>query len=62
MQQADDPCRFLIYEVFESEQAVADHKNSAHYLIWRDSVADLMQEPRKGIKYNVIEPSDVTRW
>jgi (4S)-4-hydroxy-5-phosphonooxypentane-2,3-dione isomerase len=62
IQQADDRCRFMIFEVFESEQAVADHKNSAHYLIWRDSVADLMQEPRKGVKYNVIEPSDVTRW
>ena len=62
IQQADDNCRFMIFEVFESEQAVADHKNTAHYQIWRDSVADLMKEPRKGVKYNVIEPSDITRW
>jgi (4S)-4-hydroxy-5-phosphonooxypentane-2,3-dione isomerase len=62
IQQADDPCRFMIYEVYESEKDVADHKNSSHYLIWRDTVADFMEEPRKGIRYNIVEPSDRTRW
>jgi len=62
IQQSDDRCRFMLYEVFESEQAIADHKNTSHYQVWRDAVADFMEEPRKGIKYNIIEPSDVTRW
>ena len=62
IQQADDPSRFLIYEVFESEEAIADHKNTSHYQMWSDTVAEYMAEPRKGIRYNVIEPSDRTRW
>jgi (4S)-4-hydroxy-5-phosphonooxypentane-2,3-dione isomerase len=62
IQQADDPCRFMIYEAYESEQAVLDHKNTTHYAVWRDTVADFMAEPRKGIRYNIIEPSDRTRW
>jgi (4S)-4-hydroxy-5-phosphonooxypentane-2,3-dione isomerase len=62
IQQADDPGRFMIYEAYESEQAAAEHKTTAHYLAWRDTVADFMAEPRKGIRYNIIEPSDRTRW
>jgi (4S)-4-hydroxy-5-phosphonooxypentane-2,3-dione isomerase len=62
IQQADDPCKFMLYEAFESEQAVADHKNTSHYAAWRDTVAGFMAEPRKAIRYNIIEPSDMTRW
>ena len=62
IQQADDPCLFMLYEAYESESASADHKNTSHYLLWRNTVADLMSEPRHGIKYKIIEPSDKTRW
>jgi len=61
-QQADDPCRFMIYEAFESEEAVARHKETAHYLRWRDTVKDFMAGDRYGVKYNIIEPSDRSRW
>lgn len=62
LQQADDPCRFMIYEVFESEEAVAAHKETAHYLSWRDKAAEWMAEPRRGIRYNILEPSDRSQW
>ena len=62
IQQADTPCKFMLYEVFESEEAIAEHKNSFHYKIWRDSVEDFMAEPRQGVRYKIIEPSDRTRW
>lgn len=62
IQQADDLSRFMLYEAYESEDAAASHKNTAHYLRWRDAVADFMDEPRKGIKYNIIEPNDISRW
>jgi (4S)-4-hydroxy-5-phosphonooxypentane-2,3-dione isomerase len=62
IQQSDDPCNFMLYEVFESEDAVAAHKNTSHYKIWRDTVEAFMAEPRKGVRYNIIEPSDSTRW
>ena len=62
VQQADDPCRFMIYEAYESELSAAEHKNTEHYLKWRDSVADLMAEPRQGVKYNIIEPKERSKW
>jgi len=62
IQQSDDPCRFMIYEAYESEESAAYHKTTIHYLKWRDAVKDYMAEPRQGVKYNIIEPNDRTRW
>ena len=62
VQQADDPCRFMLYEVFDSAEAVDHHKTTEHYLEWRDTVAEFMADTRKGVRYNIIEPSDRTRW
>ncbi len=62
LQQSDDPCRFMIYEVFESEEAVLLHKETPHYLKWRDTVREWMAEPRRGIRYDVVEPSDRSLW
>jgi autoinducer 2-degrading protein len=62
LQQADDPCRFMIYEAFESEEAVTAHKETIHYLRWRDKAAGWMAEPRRGIRYNIMEPSDRSLW
>mgnify|MGYP001768523319 CR=1 FL=1 len=45
IRQADDKNRFMIYEAYESEEAAAAHKNTPHYLLWRDTVKDLMAEP-----------------
>lgn len=62
VQQADDPTRFMIYEAYESDEASAAHKNTPHYLAWREEVADMMAEARKGVKYNILEPSDRSQW
>jgi (4S)-4-hydroxy-5-phosphonooxypentane-2,3-dione isomerase len=62
LQQADDPCRFMIYEAYESEEHAAAHKKTAHYLRWRGAVEDLMAEPRKGIRYDILEPSERGEW
>jgi (4S)-4-hydroxy-5-phosphonooxypentane-2,3-dione isomerase len=57
IQQSDDPCRFMLYEAYESEEAAAVHKSTPHYLKWRDTVQNMMAEPRKGVKYNILQPS-----
>ena len=62
IQQSDDPCRFMIYEAYDSDEAAASHKDTTHYLKWRDSVKDHMAEPRKGVRYNIIEPNDKSKW
>jgi len=50
LEQNDDPTRFVLYEVYEDETAFAAHQKTAHYLAWRDAVAELMAEPRKSRK------------
>jgi len=56
IQQHDDPSRFMLYEAYASEEAAAAHKNTPHYLKWRETVEKMMAEPRKGIKYRIIKP------
>ena len=51
LQSAEDPNRFILYEAYRTPEAVAAHKETAHYLAWRDAVAPLMAEPRRGEKY-----------
>lgn len=56
LQSPDDPCHFVLYEAYLSAKDAAAHKNTPHYLIWRDTVADWMAEPRQGICYDGLLP------
>ncbi len=56
IQQNDDPTRFILVEVYKTAEASAAHKETAHYARWRDTVAEMMAEPRQGIKYTNIFP------
>jgi len=58
IQQTDDPTRFVLVEVYKTAEAVAAHKETAHYAKWRDTVAEMMAEPRQGIKYANVFPED----
>lgn len=62
LQHAEDPGRFLLYEVFESEEAVAFHRTTPHYQAWRETVADWMEKPREGVPYKILHPQDRSRW
>jgi (4S)-4-hydroxy-5-phosphonooxypentane-2,3-dione isomerase len=54
---SEDPCRFLLYEAYESDEAAAAHKQTAHYLTWRDTVANWMAKPREGATYKILCPA-----
>ena len=58
VQQADDPTRFVLVEVYRDEQAPAKHKETAHYAAWRDAVAPMMAQPRSSVKFTNVFPSD----
>lgn len=55
-QQQDDPTRFVLVEIYRSEDAPAKHKETAHYARWRDAVAPMMAEPRASVKYASVSP------
>jgi len=58
IQQSDDPTKFILVEVYKTAEAPAAHKETAHYARWRDTVADMLAEPRHGVKYANIFPDD----
>ena len=61
VQQQDDPARFVLVEVYRTMEATLEHKATAHYATWRDTVADMMAEPRSSVKYENVFP-DETGW
>jgi autoinducer 2-degrading protein len=52
----DNPDRFVLYEAYENENSAAAHKETAHYLKWRETVAPWMAVPREGIRYTGLQP------
>jgi len=58
IQQADDPTRFVLVEVYRTAEDPARHKETAHYQAWRDAVAEMMAEPRASVKYSNVFPDD----
>ncbi len=58
IQNQDDPSRFVLIEVYRTIEDSARHKETAHYLKWRDAVASMMAEPRTSVKFNNIFPND----
>ena len=58
IQQLDDPTRFVLVEVYRTPEDPARHKETAHYETWRDTVADMMAEPRSSVKYANVFPDD----
>ena len=57
-QQLDDPTRFVLVEVYRSDSAPGEHKKTAHYQKWRNTVADMMAEPRRSVKHSSVFPDD----
>jgi len=59
VQQADDPTRFVLVEVYRSVEATAAHKETKHYQVWRDTVAPMMAQPRSSVKFQNVLPENV---
>ena len=58
VQQLDDPTRFVLVEVYRTPEDAGRHKETAHYQTWRDTVADMMAEPRSSVKYSNVFPDE----
>jgi autoinducer 2-degrading protein len=57
LQDPVDPTRFLLYEAYATAEDAAAHKQTAHYLQWRDTVTEMMAEPRRGVPYLGLCPA-----
>jgi (4S)-4-hydroxy-5-phosphonooxypentane-2,3-dione isomerase len=61
VQQQDDPTRFVLVEAYRTAEGASAHKDTAHYQVWRDTVAPMMAEPRSSVKYTNAFPAP-ERW
>jgi quinol monooxygenase YgiN len=57
-QDIEDPTRFVLTEIYESVEAAARHKETAHYLRWRDTALDMLAEPRYRNQYRSLFPDE----
>ena len=58
VQQQDDFTRFVLVEVYRTAEDPAKHKETSHYKKWRDTVADMMAEPRSALKFFNVYPDE----
>ena len=56
LRRADDPHRFVLYEVYRSEAGFVAHQQTAHYLTWKEAVAPMMADPRAAQKCTSLFP------
>lgn len=61
IQDAEHSDRFALIEIYRTADAQAAHKETAHYAKWRDTVAEMMAEPRTSRRFVNIDPAD-TGW
>jgi (4S)-4-hydroxy-5-phosphonooxypentane-2,3-dione isomerase len=59
LQQSEDPTRFILVEVYRTPDDQLRHRETRHYQVWRDTVTDMMAEPRVGVKYTNLFPADI---
>jgi autoinducer 2-degrading protein len=62
IQDQADPAHVVLVEVYRDAEASAAHKLTPHYAVWRDTVAEMMAEPRESAKFSVIFPADGDGW
>ena len=58
VQQQNDPTRFVLVEVYRTPDDPVRHKETAHYHKWRDTVEEMMAEPRTSVKYGNVFPDE----
>ncbi|MCU0766642.1 MAG: antibiotic biosynthesis monooxygenase [Gammaproteobacteria bacterium] len=56
LQSADEPTHFVLYEAYASDADALAHKQTTHYLRWREAVAGWMAEPRVGVPFVGLLP------
>ena len=62
LQHAEDPDRFMLYEVYRDQASFEAHQKTAHYVRWRDTVKDWMATPRQALRYRSLLPESEAAW
>ena len=58
LQHEDDPTRFQLIEVYRTREAIAAHKEAAHYRAWFEGIGEWQAEPRTRAFWLNVTPDD----
>ena len=62
IQDQADPAHAVLVEVYRDDEASDAHKLTPHYATWRDTVAEMMAEPRQSVRYTAVFPVGSPGW
>src|SRR5450755_3568781 len=62
IQDDADPAHVVLTEVYRDADAAAAHKATPHYATWRDTVEEMMAQPRASTKFSVVFPPGPSDW
>jgi (4S)-4-hydroxy-5-phosphonooxypentane-2,3-dione isomerase len=62
IQDQADPQHVILTEVYRDDDAAAAHKLTPHYAAWRDSVAEMMAQPRASTRFSAVFPGGSEGW
>ena len=57
-----DPEHVVLAEVYRDDDASAAHKLTPHYATWRETVAEMMAEPRRSTRFSAVFPDGTDSW
>lgn len=58
LQSEENPLLFFLYEIYNGDDDIAHHRTTKHYQKWRDTVADMMSQPREVVKACALCPAE----
>jgi autoinducer 2-degrading protein len=62
IQDDEDPGHVVLVEVYRDAEAAVAHKQEPHYATWRDTVAEMMAQPRASTRFSAVFPAGSGGW
>ena len=62
LQNEENLSMFFLYEIYKGDDDIAHHRTTEHYQKWRDTVADMMSQPREVVKAAALCPAEETAY
>jgi len=58
LQDTGDPAHFVLIEAYRDQDAIAAHRQTAHFLAWAEKTAEMFAEPRTRSLFQNVFPPD----
>lgn len=62
LKAVDGPGVYYLYEVYRDHAATVNHKDTDHYKLWRETVAEYMAADRSSIACSAVAPVSEADW